>query len=57
MSAKGIWTPANIVTCTRVALVPLWLLAAEFAAGPPGQGLSLGSLAVALFYEIGRAHV
>ena len=52
MSAKGIWTPANIVTCTRVALVPLWLLAAEFAASPPNQGLSLGSLAVALFYVL-----
>ena len=50
MSAKSIWTPANIVTCIRVALVPLWLLAAEFAASPPNQGLSLGSLAVALFY-------
>ena len=50
MSAKGIWTPANIVTCVRVALVPLWLLAAELAANPPGQGLDLGSLAVALFY-------
>ena len=52
MSAKSIWTPANIVTCIRVALVPLWLLAAEFAASPPNQGLSLGSLAVALFYVL-----
>ena len=52
MSAKGIWTPANIVTCIRVALVPLWLLAAEFVASPPNQGLSLGSLAVALFYVL-----
>lgn len=52
MSAKSIWTPANIVTCIRVALVPLWLLAAEFVANPPNQGLSLGSLAVALFYVL-----
>ena len=52
MSAKSIWTPANIVTCIRVALVPLWLLAAEFVASPPHQGLSLGSLAVALFYVL-----
>ena len=52
MSAKSIWTPANIVTCIRMALVPLWLLAAEFAASPPNQGLSLGSLAVALFYVL-----
>ena len=52
MSAKSIWTPANIVTCIRVALVSLWLLAAEFAESPPNQGLSLGSLAVALFYVL-----
>ena len=25
----GLWTPANIVTCIRVALVPVWLLLAE----------------------------
>ena len=25
----GLWTPANIVTCVRVALVPVWLLLAE----------------------------
>ena len=29
MSSKTIWTPANIVTCARVALVPFWLLLAQ----------------------------
>ena len=29
MSSKTIWTPANIVTCTRVVLVPFWLLSAQ----------------------------
>lgn len=29
MARKGIWTPANVVTCIRVALVPLWLLVAQ----------------------------
>ena len=29
MSSKKIWTPANIVTCARVALVPFWLLLAQ----------------------------
>lgn len=28
----GLWTPANIVTCIRVALVPVWLLLAELNA-------------------------
>ncbi len=27
--SSSIWTPANIVTCTRIALVPLWLALAE----------------------------
>lgn len=26
----GLWTPANIVTCVRVALVPIWLIIAEW---------------------------
>ena len=29
MSSKTIWTPANIVTCARVLLVPFWLLLAQ----------------------------
>ena len=29
MSSKTIWTPANIVTCARVVLVPVWLLLAQ----------------------------
>lgn len=30
----GLWTPANIVTCIRVALVPVWLIIAEWGAFP-----------------------
>ena len=30
----GLWTPANIVTCVRVALVPLWLIVAEVNISP-----------------------
>ena len=26
-----VWTPANVVTCARVAVVPLWLLVAEMS--------------------------
>ncbi|MDO5118782.1 MAG: CDP-diacylglycerol--glycerol-3-phosphate 3-phosphatidyltransferase [Coriobacteriales bacterium] len=26
---SNIWTPANIVTCTRIALMPVWLVIAE----------------------------
>lgn len=28
---SSIWTPANIVTCVRIVLVPVWLLMAEYA--------------------------
>lgn len=29
--SSTIWTPANIVTCIRIVLVPIWLLIAEIA--------------------------
>lgn len=39
----SIWTPANIVTCVRVAVVPLWLLVAEMSpAAGVGSGWSVG---------------
>ena len=46
--SASIWTPANIVTCVRVVLVPLWLLIAELArsSGALGSG---GALAWASF--------
>ena len=28
-----IWTPANVVTCVRIALVPIWLVIAEVTCG------------------------
>ena len=51
-SGKGIWTPANVVTCVRVALVPVWLLAAEFAQVRPLSGVSWSGLAVFAFYVV-----
>lgn len=39
-SKKGIWTPANIVTCVRVVLVPVWLLLAELIGERGGEGIS-----------------
>lgn len=52
-SERGIWTPANVVTCIRVVLVPLWLLAAQVLGGsgePSPAGVGGGALAVALFF-------
>ncbi|MDO4538242.1 MAG: CDP-diacylglycerol--glycerol-3-phosphate 3-phosphatidyltransferase [Coriobacteriales bacterium] len=49
--AKSIWTPANIVTTVRVALMPLWLLLAEFSSAATDK-VSVSALLVALLYII-----
>ena len=47
---KGILTPANIVTCARVVLVPLWLLVAEAVGVARGEGVSWAGVAVFALY-------
>lgn len=48
---KSIWTPANVVTCARVVLVPVWLLVAELSRGwGAAPNHYEGALAVAVFY-------
>ncbi|WP_321973571.1 CDP-diacylglycerol--glycerol-3-phosphate 3-phosphatidyltransferase [Paratractidigestivibacter sp.] len=49
---KGIWTPANIVTCSRVVLMPLWLAFAEAVGGTRGTEVSWGGIAVFAFYVV-----
>lgn len=50
--ARGIWTPANVVTVARIVLVPLWLLAAELA-GARAEGAASGpALAVFAFFVV-----
>lgn len=44
------WTPANVVTCTRVVLMPLWLLVAELAVPAEGAALSTSALASAILF-------
>ncbi len=48
----SIWTPANIVTMVRVALVPLWLLFAELTATTQGDSFSLGAFGVFVGYVL-----
>lgn len=43
---KGLWTPANIVTCARVVLVPVWLLLAEFVGASRGDAVSWPGMCV-----------
>lgn len=45
-----LWTPANVVTCIRVVLVPLWLLAAEALPTGDGSSLSMPAAFVFLFF-------
>lgn len=49
---KGIWTPANIVTCARVVLVPLWLLVAECVGVSRGDEVSWAGVAVFALYVV-----
>ena len=46
----SIWTPANIVTCVRVAGVPLWLLAAQVLPASDGSTLAVGALVTLVLF-------
>ena len=55
--SKKIWTPANIVTCARVVLVPVWLFLAQLlgrsvATATAEGGVSIGAFAVFLSYVV-----
>ena len=57
MSSKTIWTPANIVTCARVVLVPFWLLLAQLlgvslADSLTTPGFNLGAFLVFIGYVV-----
>ncbi|MCI2050418.1 MAG: CDP-diacylglycerol--glycerol-3-phosphate 3-phosphatidyltransferase [Atopobiaceae bacterium] len=48
-SSKKLWTPANIVTCIRIALIPVWfILAAQVPAAT--SSFSVPAFGIALFY-------
>ena len=57
MSSKTIWTPANIVTCARVVLVPFWLLLAQLLGvsledSLATPGFKLGAFLVFIVYVV-----
>ena len=48
-SSKKLWTPANIVTCIRIVLIPVWfILAAKLPAAT--SSFSVPAFGIALFY-------
>lgn len=50
-SSKKLWTPANIVTCIRIALIPVWfILAAQVPAAT--SSFSVPAFGIALFYIV-----
>jgi CDP-diacylglycerol---glycerol-3-phosphate 3-phosphatidyltransferase len=49
VSSKKLWTPANIVTCIRIVLIPVWfILAAQLPAAI--SSFSVPAFGIALFY-------
>lgn len=50
-AGTSIWTPANIVTVVRVALVPFWLLLAEWSTSG-SNGFSVSAFLVFLGYVL-----
>ena len=48
---SGIWTPANVVTCIRIACVPVWLFVAELIPAAK-TSFSAAALGAALFYML-----
>jgi len=49
MSSKTIWTPANIVTCARVVLVPIWLFLAQLLGVSLADSLAIPSFKLGAF--------
>lgn len=50
-SSKNLWTPANIVTCIRIVLIPVWfILAAQVPAAI--SSFSVPAFGIALFYIV-----
>ncbi|MGI6229576.1 MAG: CDP-diacylglycerol--glycerol-3-phosphate 3-phosphatidyltransferase [Tractidigestivibacter sp.] len=47
-----LWTPANVVTCIRVVLVPLWLLLAELVGPAAEDAPSWGGMAVFVCFVV-----
>ena len=43
---KGIWTPANIVTCVRIAFIPVFMVVAALADGPVMPPLSVAAFVI-----------
>ncbi len=45
---KDVWTPANIVTCVRIAFIPVFMVVALLADGPVNTSLSVAAFVIYL---------
>ncbi len=43
---KSVWTPANIVTCVRIAFIPVFMVVAALADGPVSAPLSVAAFVI-----------
>jgi len=50
--AASIWTPANIVTCIRVVMVPVWLAVAELSVASVGTNVSVSALVTMVLFAL-----
>lgn len=50
--STSIWTPANVVTCIRIAGVPAWLLAAQLLPASDGTSFSMGAFVVLALFGV-----
>ena len=43
---KSVWTPANIVTCVRIAFIPVFMVVAALADGPADAPLAVAAFVI-----------
>lgn len=51
-TTSKLWTAANIVTCVRIVLIPVWFILACLVMEPATTELSWPALGIALFYML-----
>ena len=43
---KDVWTPANVVTCVRIALIPVFMVVASMADGAADAPLAVAAFVI-----------
>lgn len=51
-TSRGLWTPANIVTCVRIVLIPVFLGLASVSVASDGSAVSTSRVVVTVFFVL-----